>query len=268
MNDNSFNIKINNENFYCPIDYNFLDNPVECIICHHNFCLKCYNERIEYLKKYNSEIKCAYCSKNINGEWIVKENKFLKQLIKNLLKCKICKNIFNNKEELNNHICKMIKCKSCNQSFNYENFFNHIVSQHNEELVNKFRNNQSNYYYDKDNLPIKGNLYLATNGLYYCDKKTNLNCGCCSGICSIGNCLCVECMNYNKKIKNLKDSFLINKAAKAAKYKRKYKSYYCYTYYAEEKLCKYPNDPCFECQILTKLMKKYLKPEVYNSLIN
>ena len=40
------------------------------------------------------------------------------------------------------------------------------------------------------------------------------------------------------------------------------------TYYAEEKLCKYPNDPCFECQILTKLMKKYLKPEVYNSLIN
>jgi hypothetical protein len=75
-------------------------------------------------------------------------------------------------------------------------------------------------------------------------------------------------MNYNKKIKNLKDSFLINKAAKAAKYKRKYKSYYCYTYYAEEKLCKYPNDPCFECQILTKLMKKYLKPEVYNSLIN
>ena len=56
MNDNSFNIKINNENFYCPIDYNFLDNPVECIICHHNFCLKCYNERIEYLKKNNLEI--------------------------------------------------------------------------------------------------------------------------------------------------------------------------------------------------------------------
>jgi hypothetical protein len=133
---------------------------------------------------------------------------------------------------------------------------------------NNNNNNNNNYYYDENSLPVKGDKYLASNGLYYCDKKTNLNCGCCSGICSKGNCLCVDCMNYNKKIKKLNDIILINKAAKAAKYKKKYKSYYCNTKYTNEKICHYPNEPCFECQILTKLMKKYLKSEVYNFLIN
>ena len=271
---NVSNISINNDNIICPIDLNILDNPVECEICNHNFCLKCYNERIEYLKKNNLEIKCAYCNKNKDGKWIVHENKFLKNLIKNLFKCKKCKKEFKNKEELNNHICKFIKCKICKETLNYENFINHIIIQHTEEFIRNFKvnnnnnNNNNNEYYDENSLPVKGDKYLASNGLYYCDKKTNLNCGCCSGIFSKGNCLCVDCMNYNKKIKKLNDIILINKAAKAAKYKKKYKSYYCNTKYTNEKICHYPNEPCFECQILTKLMKKYLKSEVYNFLIN
>jgi hypothetical protein len=263
MNNNVFKAQVKTDNISCPICYNILKDPVECLICHHNFCKECYDKRIKYMKDNNLEIKCSFCNSNKNGNWIIKENQLMRSLIKyNLYKCKNCKRIFDNLEELNNHDCKKIKCKYCKLVFDYDNFINHIELKHFYSLIDKFKKINNNI-----NSELNNDVSLAPNGLYYCGKQTNLNCGCCSGICSEKNCLCVNCMNYNKKIKKLRDDFLINKAAKAAKYKKIYKTYYCNTFFTEEKKCNYPNI-CKECQILTKLMDKYLSKEVYESLIN
>ena len=249
----------------CPIDLEILVDPVECVICHHNFCLKCYNERIEYLKKNNSEIKCAYCGKNVDGEWKVTKDKVLIELLKHLnFQCKNCKKKFFNENEYINHEkeCKLHICKICKQSFYNELFLNHLKEHKNEldEFIEKLNKNRT---------------YLASNGLYYCDNQTNLNCGCCDGICHLGSCLCINCMNKNKEIKGLKDKYLINKSGKAAKYK--INSYYCkHTFFTtlkknrsdfDKSFCYPPNEPCPDCKVLTKLMNKYLDIETFNSVI-
>ena len=119
-----------------------------------------------------------------------------------------------------------------------------------------------------DELEIPNNMNLADNNLYYCGKKTNLNCGCCDGICKKGNCICVECMEFNKKVKFLSPYYLINKKARAARLDNgKFRC--CYKYLNKINLngnimekktqCKFPNNPCPQCQILNKLQKKYFK---------
>ena len=47
--------------------------------------------------------------------------------------------------------------------------------------------------------------------LYFCYKKTNLNCKCCiEHICKPGSCLCKRCMYLNKEYHGLKMHYLIN----------------------------------------------------------
>jgi len=259
---------INNDNLICPIDLNILENPVECEICHHNFCEKCYNERIEYLKKHKSEIKCAYCNQNVNGEWKIIRNPLIFQLLKYIkFVCKNCKKKFMNKKDLDNHIkeCKLHTCKICKEKMYSEIFLNHL-KEHKEELDILIDSLNKNY----------NKTYLGSNGLYYCNKKTNLNCGCCDGICHLGSCFCIDCMNKNKEFKNLNKKYLINKSGKASKYKKN--SFYCNQEFfttlslnrsnLDKSLCYPPNEPCPDCKILTKLMKKYLDSNIYNSIIN
>ena len=263
MNPNEF---VKKDDISCSICYYILDNPVECEICNHNFCLKCYNERIEYLKKNNLEIKCAYCNENVNGEWKIKRNPILISFLKHLIfECKNCKKKFFNEYERQNHEnqCKLHKCKICKKEEYNEKFLNHL-KEHKEELDKLINSLNKNYY------------YLETNGLYYCDKKTNLNCGCCDGICHLGSCLCIKCMNRNKEFKHLNKKYLINKSGKASKFK--INSYYCNQEFfttlsknrsfLDKSKCYPPNQPCPDCQILTKLMKKYLDSNIYNSIIN
>ena len=46
--------------------------------------------------------------------------------------------------------------------------------------------------------------------LYFCYKKTNLNCKCCiEHICKPGSCLCKRCMNLNKEYHELKMYYLM-----------------------------------------------------------
>ena len=258
---------INKEEIICSICLGILVDPVECITCHHNFCSKCYKETIESLKKYNSEIKCAYCGKNVDGEWKVKKNIVVIQLLKHLnFQCEKCKKKFFDENEYKNHEkeCKLRKCRLCKQSFYNEIFLNHL-KEHKKELdefidvLNKNDNKK----------------YLASNGLYYCYNKTNLNCGCCDGICHLGSCFCVDCMNKNKEFKGLKQKYLINKSGKAARYK--VKSYYCKHHFFttlkknrsdfDKSFCDPPNEPCPDCKVLTKLMNKYLDNDTYNSVI-
>ena len=139
------------------------------------------------------------------------------------------------------------------------------------EYINLFRPNNE-IPLPNENISIPSYLFLASNNLYYCGKKTNLNCGCCNGLCKIGNCLCKRCMEFNKELKYLKPYYLINKYARAAKYG--FGSFWCmgeYINYSEVNgikmkkciQCMHPNNPCPGCQTLNKLYKEYLSPEVY-----
>jgi hypothetical protein len=271
MNSNVLKAKVKTDNISCPICYNILKEPVECLICHHNFCKECYDKRIQFIKDNNLEVKCALCNKNVNGEWKTKKNFLMLNLLKKIqnqnIKCKNCGKQFNNENEklIHEKICILHKCKICHKSLFNEIFLKHIEEHQNEldELIDLFNKN-----YNKK--------FLAPNSLYYCYNKTNLNCNCCDGICHMGSCLCVDCMNENKQIKQLNPKYLINKSGKAAKYKNN-NSFYCKTQYyttldknrtKENKiLCYPPNEPCPECKILTKLMKTYLNSDIYNSLI-
>ena len=144
------------------------------------------------------------------------------------------------------------------------------------EYINYFRpNNEIPYPNEKLFIPIDKNL--SNNNLYYCGRKTNLNCECCpDGRCKENNCLCKSCMDFNKKIKSLKDYYLINKYARASKYI--YGSFRClgeYVSFVEVNgfkmkktlKCNFPNEPCNGCKVLNKLYEKYLSPEVYNKFI-
>jgi len=69
--------------------------------------------------------------------------------------------------------------------------------------------------------------------LYFCYKKTNLNCKCCiEHICKPGCCLCKRCMNLNKEYHGLKMHYLINKAGRAARYSRRH--FHCYCKYIKQ----------------------------------
>ena len=144
------------------------------------------------------------------------------------------------------------------------------------EYINLFRPNNE-IPIPNEQLPIPIDKILSRNNLYYCGRQTHLNCKCCpDGRCKENNCLCKSCMDFNKKIKSLKDYYLINKHARAAKYV--YGSFRCLGEYIslvevngfkmkKPAKCTYPNEPCSGCKVLNELYKKYLSPEVYNQFI-
>ena len=81
-------------------------------------------------------------------------------------------------------------------------------------------------------------------------------------------------MNFNKEYKYLKDYYLINKFAKAAKFQQG--SFRCLAEYTiidkingiklkKQLKCIPPNEACPGCKALNKLYKKYLNPEIYNT---
>ena len=142
------------------------------------------------------------------------------------------------------------------------------------DYINLFRP-KNEIPYPNDNIKIPSDKNLSNNQLYYCGKKTNLNCDCCpDGRCKEKNCICKDCMDFNKKVKFLGDHYLINKHARAAKFG--YGSFRCLGTYIKlieingiknkQKIqCKSPNDPCPGCQALNSLYKQYLSPDIYNT---
>ena len=366
---------IQDDEIYCSICYDILNDPIECQECQTNFCREC----VEVVKKKNKEKKienkCPLCKK----EWNLKENIVFREiLLKNIQRiCKKCKKLFSNKNDFDEHIkkCKLYKCKICHKIkfINDDEFLQHIKDNHKEIIINcsnkNFKgdpfpkeidnsilnkknklntiekinqidytifdnnisskntdntsknifdnnsNNNSNNNSSNNSLKFKSkgnekgidmlksnyiegqyiNLFrpnneipipneeiriptdkiLSKNKLYYCGKRTNLNCDCCpDGRCKENNCLCINCMNFNKEYKYLKDYYLINKFAKAAKFQQG--SFRCLAEYTiidkingiklkKQLKCIPPNEPCPGCKALNKLYKKYLNPEIYNT---
>lgn len=83
----------------CPICYEFIDEPVECLNCCRLFCLYCYNKCVSA----NTE-SCPLCK---DDEWEVKEDIHIvyKQLFEDLLyDCGLCPLKDLKKKELRTHV--------------------------------------------------------------------------------------------------------------------------------------------------------------------
>jgi hypothetical protein len=285
------------ESLKCPVCIDYAEDPLECQFCNHIFCRKCIaceQSRI----KLNS---CPMCRKESN----FKESAFAKRLLGNLpVSCpKECgTNLSRN--ELNAHL---IKCPNKNfscgiQGCNFEHkkteFIQHILTQHENEILKKFEkniaetktpmlsqsvlvqmdmlnlNNSGNI---NNNNNINGRLFnsrgnvvtLGDNSMHYCGKKTEFNCGCCDGNCGPENgCCCKACMDLNRQLKNLQIGIMLNKVGRKCKWTRC--SFFCGVEFEKETKnilqkifmkrlkCEYPNETCPECHTLTKNMKFYL----------
>ena len=200
----------------------------------------------------------------------------------------------NNNEEKDDLIC----FKDSNQIHEYMNFldlkkeneFDKIFkSQIKNKLlleekidINQNDNNNNNINLLNElkilNIPEKCE-FINKYKLFFCFKQTNINCECCpEHICKPGCCMCQDCMSINKKIFNLKNHYLINKAGRASKFS--YGSFHCHCKYENIektqvgnifisiKWCHFPNKPCKACIELTKNMDYYLKPEIIKKLKN
>ena len=301
--------KIKDDNdITCMICYGILKDPLECSFCSNNFCRECVNKYEKKNNETKRQNLCPYCKNEWKLIENKPFRELLQELRIICTKCKNkFKNEKEFKEHLFN--CCKYKCKLCHISLSSEEFLTHIMRNHNKIIIQNFietpkiNSNDSNslnslqstykvgqdykkisYFkgdyinlwhkhneipFPNDNITIPNHLNLANNNLYYCGKKTNLNCDCCvNGICKEGNCLCVNCMEFNKKLKYLSDHYLINKEARAAKMDNgKFRCRFEYNvtkYINGNKMssviqCKFPNEPCPACQILNTLYEKYFE---------
>ena len=129
---------IQDDEIYCSICYDILNDPIECQECQTNFCREC----VEVVKKKNKEKKienkCPLCQKEQN----LKENIVFREiLLKNIQRiCKKCKKLFSNKNDFDEHIkkCKLYKCKICHKIkfINDDEFLQHIKDNHKEIIIN------------------------------------------------------------------------------------------------------------------------------------
>ena len=115
---------------------------------------------------------------------------------------------------------------------------------------------------------------------YYCERKNKIiKCDCCPDhICRKGNCFCVNCMQINIRINNLKNGELITKSGRIATFENG--EYHCgkkqeimfFNFIGQEIVtnykCKYPLPPCPDCKILIKYMKYYLPKDIYYRIKN
>lgn len=239
-----------------------------CKVCHENYFT---NEFLNHIMDSHNEIILKLANKNFKGDPFPKIlNTIIHPNVKPIEFNSKDSNDASNENENNNinndnnfAMSNFPKGKDKNES-NYEK----------GEYINYFRP-KNEIPYPNENLIIPSNKILSINNLYYCGKNTNLNCDCCvDGKCKVNNCLCKSCMDFNKKIKFLKDYYLINKNARAAKYG--FGSFRCLSEYInitqvngikmkKQIICAPPNEPCPGCKSLNKLYKKYLSPEVYKN---
>ena len=130
-------MKIDEDNFTCPIHYGILIEPCECLTCKNNFCKKCINDCI---KKQN---KCPLCTaspfsyrENISLNRILNDIKFI---------CQNCGKSFKTEDEYNSHIeiCIIEKyvCIICEKEFNEKNFYEHIIRTHKSDIISLMNKN-------------------------------------------------------------------------------------------------------------------------------
>jgi hypothetical protein len=302
----AFAILDDDNDFICPICCNILNEPIDCQKCQKSFCKSCVKEIKDNNKKNNIEDLCPLCKSKWELIENNAFNKILISALKfRCPNCKYCFKT-QEEFDIHRIKCKKYKCKICHQEFEFEELIKHLLITHKQLVINKFNSFSKekskkyiqsvvpksnypigqdykninykegeyiNYWHVNNEIPflnselqIPNDVKLGKNNLYYCGKNTNLNCGCCDGICKEGNCLCINCMELNKQYKYLNPYYLINKKARAAKldngkFRCRYK-YFCTecmngNTMKKETQCKFPNNPCDACQVLNKLYKKY-----------
>ena len=208
--------------------------------------------------------------------------------------CSLCKETFYDKIDFSNHIYKddyhinyLAKKFDSNSNQNQDSLYGIIAGiyqdpsqpRHYLNLLNKARKvdlsreqninfeNADSLIRKKINVPKECLLNIEMD-LFFCYKKTNLNCKCCiEHICKPGCCLCKRCMNLNKEYHGLKMHYLINRAGRAARYSKRH--FHCYCKYIKQ--VKNDNGNIFNnkfycgditycppCQNLDDLMDDYL----------
>jgi hypothetical protein len=130
-------MKIDEDNFTCPIHYGILIEPCECVSCKNNFCKKCINDCIK------KKDKCPLCS---TSPFEYKENISLKRILNDIkFICQNCGQSFKNEDEYNSHseICIIEKyvCIICEKEFNEKNFYEHIIKSHKSDIISLMNKN-------------------------------------------------------------------------------------------------------------------------------
>ena len=200
------------------------------------------------------------------------------------------------------------KCSICGYENNEDLFWNHLIENHRKEIIQNFNQNKNNentqlkdiskylnlsiktksiennsnkninifktlspHSYDNHGLEPIGKAENKNIIVSYCGKENELiNCDCCPDhICQEGNCLCVDCMENNRKKYQLKKDELINKSGKIAKLFQG--NFYCNKHYEaiivnvigrkfkKPSQCHYPSEPCDDCKVLNKFKDVYFK---------
>ena len=160
-------MKIDEDSLTCPIHYGILKDPCECDECKNNFCKECVND---FLKKRN-ECPLCKCSpfsyrENISLGRIVNEIKFI---------CQNCGKSFKNEDEFNTHVENCIiekyKCVICEKEFNENNFFNHIIKSHKNDIISIF--NQNSMINKMKNIDDKNKMNLGLSSFNFKNKEEN-----------------------------------------------------------------------------------------------
>ena len=268
-------------------------------------CFICYEEKKNYKKCKNAHIICKECymkwakecvegyGKNITCPFCIESFSIAKTLtINDIIK------IFKNKEKennvQNNNIEKIDSNENKSIHYNNNNYPNNnsnrkILVYHNKIyncIINTGKLEKYNSYFKEiNNISNKMKLnefidnsvkYSKEYDLFYCDKNNNINCSCCEEkICKLGNCLCIKCMNINKKYHELKSHYLINKCGRLAKVNKNLECF-CLCYFIEDEnpvICGSINKVskkiyiCNGCRDLSKLILNYLNISQINKLI-
>ena len=223
----------------------FLDSKYKCSICGYE-----NNENLFWnhlIENHRKEIIQNFNQNNNKESVQVKDiSKSLNLLSKNKINQ-------NNSNKNNINIFKTLSPqKYGNQGLETIEITNHAMPSENSNYNNNSNSNK--------------NIIIS-----YCGKENELiSCDCCPDhICQKGNCLCVDCMELNRKKYNLKNDELINKSGKIAKLFKG--NFYCNKHYEaiivnvigrkfkKPSQCHYPSEPCDDCKVLNKFKDVYIK---------
>lgn len=276
---------MNQNEYICFICRDEIKKYKKCKICKQIFCKECYIKWAkECVNDIGKDINCPFCIQIFSSDKTLTINALIKE--------------FQNKElennDQNNNIQKIDSNKNKSIRYNnnnypndnqnrkilvYENvFYNCIINTGKLEKYNSYFkeiNNISNKM-KINKLKDKSIKYSKEYDLFYCDKNNNINCSCCKDkICKLGNCLCIKCMNINKKYHELKSHYLINKCGRLAKVNKNLECF-CLCYFIEDEnpvICGSRNIVskkiyiCNSCRDLSKIILNYLNISQITQLI-
>lgn len=256
------------ETLKCPICLGYAQDPLGCNYCHNLFCQKCITEEDKTMKIS----KCPMCQ----NEPSYKESLFAKRLVDNiiLVPCPNNCNISISRTDLKEHfkICenRVMKCNLCEFTGRKTEFIEHVYKTHESELIERFDKSDIN---SKKMINKNGQqIYIGTNGKFYCKQKSDVKCKCCDGNCGPDNgCNCSAYMKTHCQMLNLQQGMLINNCGIPSKLYQnnlfycgrtfKFRTGFLFIKHFTDAVC-LPPSQCEECLILTQIQKYYLSEKI------